>query len=176
MIQSLAGVPGKLKTLLDRLTATRAGYLDNTQYCTSARMAKLDGEMIGRNAAPPVSGDAVAGEAIGPVLSLPDSLSQCPARATGAVTSGVYATVLNITGEGFLCTVGCSLGIGLTAYLKITIDGNKVREVSAAASGSTSYLVALSRVQISYKTSLKIEFKHNSTASANVHYLYFPTA
>ncbi len=29
MIASLMGVPGKLKTLLDRLTSTRAGYLDN---------------------------------------------------------------------------------------------------------------------------------------------------
>jgi hypothetical protein len=30
MIELLLGVPGKLKTLLDRLTATRAGYLDTT--------------------------------------------------------------------------------------------------------------------------------------------------
>lgn len=29
MIGALMGIPGKLKTLLDRLTATRAGYLDN---------------------------------------------------------------------------------------------------------------------------------------------------
>lgn len=29
MLPVLLGVPGKLKTLLDRLTATRAGYLDN---------------------------------------------------------------------------------------------------------------------------------------------------
>lgn len=29
MIDFLAGIPGKLKTLTDRLTSTRAGYLDN---------------------------------------------------------------------------------------------------------------------------------------------------
>jgi hypothetical protein len=29
MIAALMGVPGKLKTLLDRLTSARAGYLDN---------------------------------------------------------------------------------------------------------------------------------------------------
>jgi len=33
----LLGVPGKLKTLLDRLTATRAGYLDNLDATVSSR-------------------------------------------------------------------------------------------------------------------------------------------
>jgi len=35
--QFLLGVPGKLKTLLDRLTATRAGYLDNLDATISSR-------------------------------------------------------------------------------------------------------------------------------------------
>ena len=47
----LIGVPGKLKTLLTRLTATRAGYIDDIYSdvttlhdtrLTSARAAKLD--------------------------------------------------------------------------------------------------------------------------------------
>lgn len=33
----LMGIPGKLKTLLDRLTATRAGYLDNLDATVSSR-------------------------------------------------------------------------------------------------------------------------------------------
>lgn len=37
MIGALMGVPGKLKTLLDRLTATRAGYLDNLDAAISTR-------------------------------------------------------------------------------------------------------------------------------------------
>jgi len=35
--QFLLGVPGKLKTLLDRLTATRAGYLDRLDATISSR-------------------------------------------------------------------------------------------------------------------------------------------
>lgn len=38
----LLGVPGSLKTLKDRLTAARAGWLDRLQYVTQARMEKLD--------------------------------------------------------------------------------------------------------------------------------------
>lgn len=41
----LAGVPGKLMTLLDRLTSTRAGYLDNLvdlDHYTEARAGKID--------------------------------------------------------------------------------------------------------------------------------------
>ena len=38
----LLGVPGKLKTLIDRLTSTRAGYLDNLSAYTTTRGAKLD--------------------------------------------------------------------------------------------------------------------------------------
>jgi len=38
MFAMLAGVPGKLKTLLDRLTATRAGLLDNLNATVSSRM------------------------------------------------------------------------------------------------------------------------------------------
>lgn len=39
MIDFLTGVPGKLKTLLDRLTATRAGYLDNLSAGAVAQAA-----------------------------------------------------------------------------------------------------------------------------------------
>ena len=35
----LAGVPGKLKTMLDRLTATRAANLDNLNTTISSRAA-----------------------------------------------------------------------------------------------------------------------------------------
>ena len=38
----LLGVPGRLKTLLDRLTSPRAGYLDNLSAYTTTRGAKLD--------------------------------------------------------------------------------------------------------------------------------------
>lgn len=37
MIAALMGVPGKLKTLLDRLTATRAGNLDNLDAAVTTR-------------------------------------------------------------------------------------------------------------------------------------------
>lgn len=39
MIAILAGLPGQMKTLIDRLTSTRAGNLDNI---TATRMAKVD--------------------------------------------------------------------------------------------------------------------------------------
>lgn len=38
----LLGVPGRLKTLIDRLTSTRAGYLDNLSAYTTTRGTKLD--------------------------------------------------------------------------------------------------------------------------------------
>jgi hypothetical protein len=38
----LFGVPGKLKTLIDRLTSTRAGYLDNLAQYTTTRAGYLD--------------------------------------------------------------------------------------------------------------------------------------
>lgn len=37
MIGALMGLPGKLKTLLDRLTATRAGLLDNLDAAVTTR-------------------------------------------------------------------------------------------------------------------------------------------
>lgn len=39
MIAALMGVPGKLKTLLDRLTSTRAGNLDNLDAAVTTRAA-----------------------------------------------------------------------------------------------------------------------------------------
>jgi hypothetical protein len=39
MIGALMGLPGKIKTLLDRLTATRAGYLDRLDAAVTTRAA-----------------------------------------------------------------------------------------------------------------------------------------
>jgi hypothetical protein len=39
MIGALIGLPGKIKTLLDRLTATRAGLLDNLDAAMTTRAA-----------------------------------------------------------------------------------------------------------------------------------------
>lgn len=39
VIPALLGLPGRVKTLLDRLTSTRAGYLDNLDAAISTRAA-----------------------------------------------------------------------------------------------------------------------------------------
>lgn len=47
MVDFLLGVPGKLKTLLDRLTATRAGYLDASisSRASSSALTTVDSEV-----------------------------------------------------------------------------------------------------------------------------------
>lgn len=42
MIEMLGAVPKRTKTLVDRLTAARAGYLDLLQYFNSGRITNLD--------------------------------------------------------------------------------------------------------------------------------------
>lgn len=98
----LAGVPGKLKTLIDRLTATRAANLD-----------KLDANITTRAAASTalsnaVWSDARAGklDAIGLPVSPMDRpvLSGAMLRVSGSGYRSTYGTavLLDVTGPGIL--------------------------------------------------------------------------
>lgn len=138
----LAGVPGKLKTLIDRLTATRAANLD-----------KLDANITTRAAASTaltnaVWTDARAGklDAIGLPVSPMDRpvLSGAMFRVEGSGQRNTVGTtvVLDVAGPGvlhkLLSTARAVSGAGtITGNVIIEIDGTSVT-IAHSQSGSGS--------------------------------------
>jgi hypothetical protein len=148
MLDFFASVPGKLKTLTDRLTPARAGYLDNlntnlavlpapastalsTALWTNGRAANLDLLSAGGIAqettpildVPIASGLALPGPyAQGRILAghLHSSVSG-PGLLTTASTT--YVDVLNYTGQGVLSFLAIAPDAAVAPYLKLVIDG-----------------------------------------------------
>ena len=148
MLDFFAGVPGKLKTLTDRLTSARAGYLDNlntnlavlpapastalsTAQWTNGRAANLDLLSAGGIAQettpildiPIASGLALPGPyAQGRLLAghLHGAVSGPGSFTTSSTT---YADVLNYTGQGVLSFLAIAPDAAVAAYLKLVIDG-----------------------------------------------------
>lgn len=177
----LAGVPGKLKTLLDRLTAARAGYLDRLDATISSRAAastalsnatwtntragKLD--LIKQS---PVDSPPAADGLSGAVLSYtspPDYRVVGGAQFTTGSTTLV--TALSVTGAGVLNFLTVTGGSDIGAQVVITIDGVVALNTtfSGAAAQSTtmvivgafmqSYSIALD--QVPFRSSLLVQVR-----------------
>ena len=139
----LAGVPGKLKTLIDRLTATRAANLDKLDanittraaastalskaVWTDARAGKLD--LVGDPVSPmdevPLAVGLGRDTATNRYVSSP-SMPHWMIESAEVTTSGPVS-VLSLTARGAithaLVHVDAGAGESGTAYITVTIDG-----------------------------------------------------
>ena len=101
MLDFLAGVPGKLKTLLDRLTATRATNLDNLDAAISTRVSSS------------VWTNALASELDGlapAIAALPTSFINSIQHKTGSISGTAGSATVTITAVTTAKTVLIPLG------------------------------------------------------------------
>lgn len=162
MIEVLLGLPAKVKTLVDRLTSTRATNLDNLDAAVSTRSAASTALS---NA---VWSDARAGKLdtaaleASPLLSAPIASGLIPTAPTEIVltdptsvytinsglyhqstTSASYVDAVNYTGKGVLqfAALQCqqSTSSSATATMQITIDGVVIQAPTVPAHSNNSY-------------------------------------
>lgn len=171
----LAGVPGKLKTLIDRLTATRAANLDNLNATVSsraaastalsnavwsdARAAKLDMLPI----VDPVSESPIAAD--WPTLSFGGfgtSDAEIVKRVVGGVafatSSASLVDVVSVTGRGVLSFVAVMTpAVAQTLQLQIIIDGVTVLDATGGPSSaiSNAWAVAVGTLNIESASALQ---------------------
>jgi hypothetical protein len=174
MLGYLAGIPGRLKTLVDRLTAGRAAALDNLDAAitsraaastavsnvnyTSGRAALLDNLTY---VAEQESTSAIINYcSAGGVLVDPTNAGAVDILP-GAVTANVLKTVISETGRGRIdyLAIGNGLGSTKTIRLKITIDGNVVFDATSASNTGNIYgLIAVyAGCSVEYHSSLLVE-------------------
>lgn len=152
MMTFLMGVPGKLKTLLDRLSDTRAANIDNLDAAistrapastavsnadyTAARAGYLDALQHGNGGIRPTSMPCA-----NIVTSVTDTLTAAglvPGAAyvsSGSLTANTLATVLSVSGKGALTYLGIQSrdATSRTHRVRITIDGTVVFDATSAA-------------------------------------------
>lgn len=143
MIAVLLGLPGKLKTLTDRLTSGRAANLDKLDALvssrapastallytvwTDARAAKLD--VVALEASPLLSPPIASGLVPAtPTVVLISSYQDVYTKNSGlehlGVTSTTYVNAVNYTGKGVLEFVGAQNETAAgTTTMQITVDG-----------------------------------------------------
>lgn len=161
MIDFLAGVPGKLKTLTDRLTATWAAKLDTlaADY-TTARATKLDNLSVNVNTLATASNLALAAKEDTPLLdtpiangiATPVSFSLTAYSYYNAVMLGDWSTTTSTTfvdlangtytGKGVLkgaaFMVVSDAGASRTGTFEIIIDGVTVLSFTISPPPSTT--------------------------------------
>ena len=160
MIDFLAGVPGKLKTLNDRLTSTWAAKLDALRTgLTDVRMGYLDKLNITGNVASSAEAAACA-QTTDPMLAVPTLLCNgattvvdqwsttnygwwapaAPFRSADATTTS-WTDVLNVSGKGVLEMVAGRLQAHATStgQIQIIIDGMTVWDSGTIPNASNSF-------------------------------------
>ncbi len=155
MIDFLLGVPGKLKSLTDRLTAARAGYLDNLDAAISTRAgastavsnadytaalaAHLAGLIATLNKTPTQIVNYYSASGWYPGI-LGSISGKNPFKTFGgwALTAGVLKTALSLTGSGVINMLGAyhSTTTSKTIRMKLTLDGVVVFDSTSIASTS----------------------------------------
>ena len=154
MLDFFAGVPGRLKALADRLTAARAGYLDNLSagavaqastalsnvQWTNARAGYLDTLNSGGFAlentpllSPPIAGGVIGG---GAFLCADVIGNYIIGLASVNVASSSYATAVTYTGQGVLKFAAVQASTGTVTTIRVTIDGNAQAAIATAATAN----------------------------------------
>ena len=160
MLGFLAGVPGKLKALNDRLTATWAAKLDALRTgLTDVRMGYLDKLNITGNVASSAEAAACA-QTTDPMLAVPTLLCNgatttvdqwsttnyawstpaAPFRSAAATTTS-WTDVLNVSGKGVLEMVVAKLDAHATStgQVQILIDGSTIWDSGTIPNASSSF-------------------------------------
>ena len=201
----LYGVPGKLKTLIDRLTSARAAKLDNLDTTvgsrapastalsnvvwTDGRAGNLDTVLLKTH---PLVAPPIALIPSSPAASLNtgyDYLARVAGLASGSTSSTTYVDIVNYSGQGVLEFCALMANGTPTVSMKLIIDGVEVGAISASASSSNysgkplAGLFAIetaggsiSLSQIPFYSSLVIQAKVSTTGSSLVYYKYRKTA
>jgi len=191
----LLGLPGKIGTLLTRLSDTRATKLDNldaavttrsaaatalsTVQWTSARAAKLDSL-----ATVPITNGVVEGSAFTPDAALDTLVS---GLTTASTSSTSFADAVNYTGPGVLLFAAVKKTAQNTT-MEVILDGvTAISVVANGSSGDTAIAVGmlcgptatpiLIPEPIAFRTSLQIRHKTASAVAPSVAiYRYRETA
>jgi hypothetical protein len=174
------GVPGKLKTLLDRLTATRAGYLDNLDAAVSSRAAASTALTNATWTDAKSNKLTNAAQEDSPLLDVPISNGIVSTTyASNSTTS--YTDAINYTGSGVLQLAACVVSGSVwndQATMDIIIDGVTVLTVTtqmgtgSVGQGVGYYItspVAFSSVP--FKSSLRI--RHKGLTATSTSYVYY---
>jgi len=201
----LYGVPGKLKTMLDRLTSARAAKIDNLDAAvttraaastalsnavwTDARAGKLDNAAQNTD---PYLAAPIELVPSNPAASLDTGynyLARVAGLASGSTSSTSYVDIVNYSGQGVLEFCAVMANGTPTVSMQLIIDGVNVGSVSVSASSgnySGKPLVglfaiesaggAISLSQIPFHSSLVIQAKVSTTGSSLVYYKYRKTA
>lgn len=196
----LYGVPGKLKTLIDRLTSARAAKLDNLDAATSTRAPASTAlsNAVWTDARADKIDDLVP--VYDPILQPPIGLvPSSPGQSTNVTTlqldniSGLekttttstsFVNIVNYEGGGVL--EFCALAIYQElCYLQVIVDGITLADISLDPSASnwaakavaglylnTSSYTTIALTQIPFRQSLVIKARISSTGTAAVYYRY----
>jgi len=204
MMPALAGLPGKIKTLIDRLTSTRATNLDNLDAAitsravastalsnatwTNALAAELDGLAPAIAACaqettpllrPPIAGGYVDNNA---AFTASIVAAGIPASLSSSTT---YVDVVNYTGQGVLSFAAAqTLVAAQSASIRVVIDGVQLCDTATGTAqydarcpvgAITQYMIAFEA--IAFKVSLQIQTKcSGGSNTARLLYKYRKTA
>lgn len=183
----LAGLPSKLKVLVDRLTSARAANLDNLNATVSSRAP----------ASTALSNAVWTDTRAGKLDSIERAVvSRSPTNLVYFQTYAPYTAVgtynvVNISGAGVLnyCAMRLQAGTGNSGngYLKVTIDGvvvvnrycsiNSGGDATFTVVGSWNSTTGISALDsVPFNSSLLIQIIHNSgLMQASPQYIYRTT-
>lgn len=192
----LAGVPGKLKTLTDRITNsttplsdTRVGYLDasiagrasqtsvntidtNVDSILATVTANLDAA-VSSAGLPVQQGFSHSGYTVTPSATL-----SCPGNACGTTWSdNVYKTMVTVSAAGVLHFLGIqrAASVSGTQSIRLTIDGGTPVEFTGTLDATNEVLMAVgvlhtdgswSLQPLRFTASLLVEIKANVTSGS----------
>lgn len=154
----LLGLPGKLKLLLDRLTAVRAAYLDI-----------LNGSLL---QAPTTALQTPTETTIAGLTGNFDIITWSIVGTKFSFSSATLSSIVNITGSGVLqfCAVGGgNKSAPTTNYLEIWIDGILVSTIQGSTYNITLCVGCLhtdvtgALDHIPFKSSLEIKARSNGS-------------
>lgn len=196
----LYGIPGKLKTLIDRLTSARAAKLDNLDTTVGSRApastalsnAVWTDDLAGNIADGVREWDPILQPPIGLVPASPGQSTNVTTLQLGNISglektdtsSTSFEDIVNYAGGGVL--EFCALAIYQElCYLKLIVDGTTLADISLDPSSSnwaakavaglylnTSSYTTIALSQIPFRESLVIQARVSSSGTASVYYKY----
>jgi len=155
----LYGVPGKLKTLIERLSSARAAKIDNLDATVSSRAAAstaLSNVVWTDERAEALDDlvhewDPILSPPIGLVPSDPDKsdaegttdfmLKKVSGLEKGSTSSTSFVDIVNYDGGGVLEFCALVAFRSDISYLRLIVDGNTLADISLEAPSGTYYVV-----------------------------------
>lgn len=205
MIPALLGLPAKVKTLIDRLTATRAAALDNLNATVSSRAAAAtalsnavwtdalaDALASAARRRPPLAAGLIARN----YLSNSNSVAYwgIAGAATQNISGNTLVDVVNYSGAGVLLLLAAHNGASGPSSPQIIVTRDGVEEYNGTGPATTAYNVcnlvgaasltgglagsgfALALQELEFTASLRIQAKAGATGSMTTAVVWMKTA